>query len=133
MISEQARKIVAQLQSEPFNYRMKDVGEPTRYLGARIGKIDGAWYMSAQSYLEKAIPAIKERFGDLKMLFNRSTLVAPAPRNYHPEVDETPFLCDEEVNLYQSYIGIMRWAVELSRIDLAHMCATMAKYMSAPR
>jgi hypothetical protein len=51
--------------------------------------------------------------GDLRNLFGRSTLNSPATSHHHPEIDESDFLGDEEVNLHQSYIGIMRWAVEL--------------------
>jgi hypothetical protein len=134
-ISHQAKEIVRQLQEEPFNYTMKDVGPPVRYLGAKIGRQEdeNTWFMSANSYLEKALPVIEERFGDLSKVFSRSTLDAPAPTDYHPETDESQLLNEESMQLYQSYIGIMRWSVELSRIDLAHTCATMAKFMSAPR
>jgi hypothetical protein len=33
--------------------------------------------------------------------------------------------------VYQSYIGILRWAVELGRVDVAHFAGTMAKKFNA--
>ncbi len=69
------------LSDEPFSYRLKDVGPPSRYLGAKIGKYQlddvgiETWFISAESYLEKAIPiAYWKRFGSLKSLF---------PKSYH--------------------------------------------------
>jgi len=42
-------------------------------------------------------------------------------------------LDEDSTSLYQSYVGILRWAVEISRIDLAHAAATMARFMASPR
>ena len=89
--------------------------------------------MPAELYLEKAIPVIEERFGSLKSLFPKSLLETPASPDYHPELDDSKFLDEDGTTLYQSYIGIMRWAIELGRIDLAHTGATMAKFMASPR
>jgi hypothetical protein len=45
----------------------------------------------------------------------------------------TKFLGDDEVQLYQSYIGKIWWAVEFGRIDLAHASGAMARILAAPR
>jgi hypothetical protein len=104
-------------------------------LGAKVGQQEeeSTWFMSASSYLEKALSVIEECSGDLSKLFNRSSLNTPTPTDYHPETDESPLLTGKSTQLYQSYIGIMRWSVELSRIDLVHMCTTLSKFMSAMR
>jgi hypothetical protein len=51
----------------------------------------------------------------------------------HPELDMSKFLDDDNTQLYQSYIGVLRWAVELGRIDLAHAAGVMARFSAAPR
>jgi len=61
-------------------------------------------FISAEDYLEKALPNIEERFGKLESLFTRSKLGAPASTDYHPEIDTSNFL-DEEC---QSYVGIFK-------------------------
>ena len=66
-------------------------------------------------------------------MFNKSQLSNPAAPDYHLEIDTSKLLEGDEVTLYQSYIGILHWAVELQHIDIAHATATMAKFMSAPR
>lgn len=136
-ISENAAQITDQLTSD-YKYRLKDVGPPTKYLGARIGKQqlpDGsfAWSMSAEEYLKKAIPEIERKFGNIVNLFGKSQLDTPAPTDFHPEIDQSAFLDDDGAWLYQSYIGILRWAVELGRVELNHTAATMAKFSTAPR
>jgi hypothetical protein len=116
-ISHNPKAITDLLQTEPFNYKLKDVGPPERYLGAMIGDydLDGikTRYMSAELYLERAIPEIEKRFGSLKPLFPKGHLQIPAQTNFHPEMDQTNLLQEDKKTLYQSYIGILRWAVEL--------------------
>lgn len=117
-----------------FKYRLKDVGAPKRYLGATIERVDVAgsnsWSMSAKEYLEKALPVIEERFGPLKQ---NNKVTTPLPKEYHPELDNSEFLNDEHIEIYQSYMGILRWAVELGRIDLCHAASLMARFYTAPR
>ena len=112
---------------------------PTRYLGAKIGKQQlengsEAWFISAEDYLEKALPVIEATFRPLKAMF-KTKLDAPPPAspNFDHELDDTDFLNENDTKLYQSYIGILRWAIELGRIDLAHIGATLAKFMATPR
>jgi Reverse transcriptase (RNA-dependent DNA polymerase) len=74
IVSEEPKVILSRLEDD-YKYRLKDVGPPTRFLGAIIGRTtleDGfeTWYISAESYLEKAIKAIEERFGKLDTLFS---------------------------------------------------------------
>ena len=57
----------------------------------------------------------------------------PLPMNYHLELDDSPLLGDVDAQLYMSYIGILQWAVELRRIDLALPVSTVACYMACQR
>ena len=118
-ISENATQRTQQLITD-YKYRLKDVGPPSKYLGAKVGTRvleNGvlAWYMSAEEYLKKAIPEIERRFGNLISLFGKSQLDTPEPTDFHPEIDQSDFLDVDNVWLYQSYIGILRWATELGR------------------
>jgi hypothetical protein len=58
VVSHKPSLIISTLQDE-YKYRLKDVGEPKKYLGAEVGKYDfsdrtTAWYMSANLYLKQA-------------------------------------------------------------------------------
>ena len=133
IVSHQADTIL-QILEEHFKYRLKDVGPPKRYLGANIEQVEingmKTWSMSAREYLEKSIPVIEERFGPLKQ---NNKVTTPLPKDYHPELDTSKFLNDEYIEVYQSYMGILRWAVELGRIDLAQAASLMARFQAAPR
>ena len=138
VVSHDPKSIVDTLQNE-YKYRLKDVGPPTRYLGAQIGQYefeDGskAWFMSAQLYLQQAIKEVETLWGPMHKLFrDRGSLDTPLPAGVHPELDDSPMLDDDDTQLYQSYVGLLRWAVELGRVDIAHSAGVMARFSAAPR
>eukprot|EP00978_Attheya_sp_CCMP212_P032847 scaffold129973_cov34-Attheya_sp.AAC.1 len=57
----------------------------------------------------------------------------PLPKSYKAELDISTLLGDEESSEYQQLIGILRWAVELGRIDIALEVSYMSSYLCAPR
>jgi hypothetical protein len=108
--------------------------EPCRYLGAMIGKYefgDGtwAWYMSANDYLSKAIPTVKEVWDE--KLYKKAS--SPLPNDYHPEIDTSPLLSEDDASWYASYIGIIQWANELAQIDITQAVSLMSRFRNAPR
>mmetsp|Transcript_12139 Transcript_12139/g.17505 ORF Transcript_12139/g.17505 Transcript_12139/m.17505 type:complete len:474 (-) Transcript_12139:35-1456(-) len=131
--SHNAAQILQELQDR-YKYRLKDVGPPKRYLGAKIDRFEldhncSTWSLSAQEYLEKALPIVEQRQGTLPI--NKAH--TPLPSGYHPELDESSFLSPDGVELYQSYVGTLRWAVELGRIDLTFATSLMARFAACPR
>jgi hypothetical protein len=134
-ISGKVDKVINEL-SQHFELKVApDPGEQEqRYLGAMIGKYqfsDGstAWYMSAEEYLKKAIPTVEEVWDE--KLYKKVS--SPLPKGYHPEVDTTPLLSQDDAQLYASYIGILQWAQEIGRIDLAQAVGLMSRFRAAPR
>lgn len=57
----------------------------------------------------------------------------PLPSAYRPELDTTPLLADEAINYFQSQISILRWAIELGRIDIYVDVARLSHYLVNPR
>ena len=51
---------------------------------------------------------------------------------YRPELDATPELGPERANYFQSVIGVLRWAVELGRIDIIVETGLLSRYLAAP-
>ena len=45
--------------------------------------------------------------------------VSPLPKDYHPELDMSEELSPTDAAYYQSLIGILRWIVEMGRVDIA--------------
>jgi len=120
------------------HFVLKEVLDPVIkcecYLGATIGKFnfsDGSygWYMLAKEYLSHAIPAI-EAIWDEK-LYQKAA--SPLMGDYHPELDISPLLSNDDTQLFASYIGILQWAVELGWIDLTQSVLLMSRFCTVPR
>jgi Reverse transcriptase (RNA-dependent DNA polymerase) len=115
--------------------------KPERYLGANIGQykiptsISGktCWYMSADEYIHEAIKNVEselEKIGKQLYTARVDCVMTPA---YRPELDMTASLNDERANYYQNLIGVLRWAVELGRIDIHVAVSLLSQYLAAPR
>jgi hypothetical protein len=109
------------------------------YLGAQIkehrlpdnpGKL--MWSMSAEKYLKEALCNLD---GILMREQKRlpTKIVTPLTSNYRPEMDVSPLLDQDHHTLYMQLVGILRWAVELGRIDIHLSVALMAQYLAQPR
>ncbi len=53
--------------------------------------------------------------------------------NYRPELDTTPELSPDQALFYQTKIGVLRWCVELGRIDIISEVSELASYLALPR
>jgi Reverse transcriptase (RNA-dependent DNA polymerase) len=113
-------------------YICKDLGEPERYLGAQVGcfnlkhgntVVGQCWYILAEKYIKVAIKNIETRS---KSKLDYAKIQLPLESNYKPELDNSPELDDQQINYYQSIIGVLQWIVELGQIDIAYKVGTMA-------
>jgi hypothetical protein len=57
----------------------------------------------------------------------------PFPLNYVPELDTTPTLDDQQSAFYQSQIGVLRWIVELGRVDIITEVSELSSFLTMPR
>ena len=55
------------------------------------------------------------------------------PQDYRPELDESQELDTEGITMYQELMGILRWAVEISRVDILTELSMISPYQAAPR
>ena len=55
------------------------------------------------------------------------------PTTYCPDTDATDPLDPECSSFYQHLIGILRWMVELGRIDIANEVSMLSSYLGYPR
>jgi hypothetical protein len=112
--------------------------DPKIYLGAFIkpwsipGDSRKIWSMSSSHYIKEALSNLENQLRQegLRLTGKPDT---PMKGNYHPELDVSPLLGPEQANYYMSLIGILRWAVELGRIDIYVDVTLLSSYMAAPR
>ena len=122
-------------------YRLKDglIAEPTVYLGATIkqhrfpdspNKV--RWGMSSDKYIGNAVANVELELAkiDKKLSTKAST---PLASGYRPELDVSPLLNADRANYFQNLIGILRWAVELGRVDIHVGVALLSSYLVQPR
>ena len=62
------------------------------------------WSISAEQYLENSIKEVERKWGNLYKLFKKGLIETPCKTRYCPELDDIPFLNEEDHQLYQSYI-----------------------------
>jgi hypothetical protein len=122
-------------------FKMKEcsIHVPTFYLGAKLKKTvlpNGfvAWGMSSIKYAQSDVQNVQyylvEPPGDQKLLNKAS---GPFAGGYKPDLDESPELDPTRENFYQSHIGILRWCVELGRIDSITEVSMLSTYLFLPR
>ena len=59
--------------------------------------------------------------------------LTPLKINYRPEIDITEELGEDESSYYQSLIGVLRWIVELGRVDICCEVSMLSSHLALPR
>jgi hypothetical protein len=122
-----------------FKMTKGSLGDPNIYLGSRLKRVvlpNGveSWLMSPTKYVEESVKNVErylEKNYDKKLPRRVS---GPLPTNYCPELDITEELVGDELSYYHSQIlGILRWTVELGRIDIIAEVSCLASCLALPR
>ena len=144
VIDKDPRKYMLMLQSS-FKVREDTIKEPDQYLGADIGKVyfddnTFAYTSSSESYIKNAIKNIKARMNDDGFRFNpKLSSMEYSARNpfssneYRPELDTSKECTPDQIQLFQNIIGILRWIIELGRVDIGYEVAVLSSYLTMPR
>jgi hypothetical protein len=121
-------------------YRLKEgsVGKPKKYLGADVveyqipGQVKPKWGFSSAQYITEAIRNIEMLLAERNQTLSPK---APTPfsSGYRPELDISPFLNHQDMSWFQNLIGILRWAIELGRIDIHLEVSMLASFLVHPR
>lgn len=118
-------------------YRLKE--EPTvpkTYHGVTMleWSINGdkMWAMSAQRYVKEGIRCLELELKKSGQRLQGKPVTSMTP-GYRPELDVSPLLEPDQASYYMSLIGILRWAVELGRIDIHIDVTLLSSFMAQPR
>ena len=106
------------------------------YLGARIGKktVEGTkmWTMSSQDYLKNAISEIESKLKKEGKSLPKKAKVQIC-QSYRPELDSSEELEGEDITYYQESMGILRWLMEIGRVDIHTEVSMLSAYQASPR
>ena len=134
-VSKEPKKTMIELQ-RTFKLKGDKMERPETYLGAQLDTmvIDGVecWTMSAEKYVKSAVDNVETT---LAKSGNRlpSKCHTPFSSNYKPELDTTAELKADGVQYYQELVGILRWAVEIGRVDILLETSLMSFHLALPR
>ena len=118
------------------------IEELSIYLGSDIGKMtypDGtmAWTMGSNKYVKNAIQNVKKRLQLDGLLFDKKLsdpyISVKQPfisLSYRPELDISAPCDDAQAHYFQNLIGVLRWIIELGRIDIAFEVSTLSRYLA---
>ena len=105
-----------ELQSDPWNYKLKNVEEPRFHLGGDFFRDkDGTLCYGAQTYVKRLVETYKELFGE-----QPKEVHSPLHKDDKPELDDSPLLGPDGIKCFQTLIGAAQWLITLSRFDIAH-------------
>ena len=140
VISENAEHILRHEIGKYFELKEESVGIPKIYLGGHLRKVQlengvKAWAFSSSQYVQAAVRNVEEHLQ--KDPDNRWKLPrkadTPMSTNYRPELDVSQELEPDEASYYQSLIGILRWIVELGRVDICLEVSMLSSHLVLPR
>jgi hypothetical protein len=122
-----------------FKLKPESIKTPETYLGANLrhfllpDKPDKPqWSMNSTNYVKQAVANVEKDLSEIKRgLPNKASL--PMSTKYRPELDVSPVLNAEHTNYFQSQIGVLRWAVEIGRIDIMCEVSMLSSFLAMPR
>ena len=126
------------LQGLQSTFKLKDdkIEEPEMYLGSQLGKmhVEGleCWTMSAEKYVTASVKNVEEALAK-KGLRLPTKCYTPLATDYRPELETSAELKADGVQYYQELIGVLRWAVELGRVDILLETSLMSTHLALPR
>ena len=138
LVSHDPRPSLIEL-GKVYALKKSSLGTPDIYLGAQIYQHslpDGrkSWGMSSERYVKSSIETVEgllKEDGDGYHL--KSTAKEPVPLSYKPELDVSPELGPKLASRYRQMVGILRWAVELGRVDIYYETVILSHYLVCPR
>ena len=136
VVSDEAEDIIRNQIGKYFVVKKGSIGPPTRYLGGIVRKVlldnmAEAWTFSSSQYVRAAADNVESYLKKKGLSFPKSC-DSPLPTSYRPELDVTPELSVEYASHFQSLIGVLRWIVELGRVDIFLEASMMASCVALP-
>jgi hypothetical protein len=115
---------------EKYKFKLKGTGPIQYHLGMDFARDeDGTLRFSPAKYIEKMMDSYKRLFGELP----RATVHSPLEQNDHPELDNSEFLDEGQIAIYQSMIGTLQWIISIGRFDIQTVVMSLSSFRVAPR
>jgi hypothetical protein len=138
VISENAEQVLRGELGKYMELKEESIGPPKIYLGGHVRKVElengvKAWAFSSSQYVQAAVKNVETYVDKQEHLKMPKKAETPLRTSYRPELDVTPVLKGTEAAYYMSLIGILRWIVELGRVDICLEVSMMSSFLAQPR
>ena len=140
VVSDNAESILWNEIGRYFELKEASIGLPKMYLGAGIRKVKldngmEAWAASSSQYAQAAVRNVEEYIekSHHKRWRIPNKVETPMRSTYRPKLDVSEELSSSDASYYQSLIGILRWIVELGRVDICLEVSMMSSHLALPR
>lgn len=137
VISEKAEQVLRKEIGKYWILKEESIGPPSKYLGGKLREVTlasgiKAWAFGSCQYVQAAVKNVYER---LARQGKKLPYTAPNPlsTDYRPEIDVTPECGEADAAYYHSLIGVLRWIVELGRVDIDVEVSMMSSHLALPR
>ena len=135
-VSDNPMQLMGHIQK---NFKLKNdaIIEPDCYLGAAMTQMTNdenknVWAMSLDECCCTAVDNVESVLAG-KGLQLPSKCYKPLMANHRPELDDTAELKADGVQWHQELIGMLRWAVEIGRVDVNLEVSMMSSHLALPR
>jgi hypothetical protein len=139
-IGEYAERILREEVGRYFIMKEESIGPPKLYLGGHVRKVQldngvECWAFGSSQYVRAAVANVETYLAKQKVMKWKlpKTAETPMQTSYRPELDVSPELGPNEASYYQSLIGVLRWMVELGRVDICLECSMLSSHLALPR
>ena len=132
VISENAESVLRKEIGQHFVLQDESIGPPSQYLGGKLREVTlengaKAWAFGSCQYVQYAVRNVEEA-GE-KLPYNPT----PLSSGYCPEIDVSPELGETDASHFHSLVGVLRWIVELGRVDIDVEVSMMSSHLALPR
>ena len=140
IISHDPNRHLKSIQAQ-YELNPSSIGPPSRYLGADVKRVTRPgdpsgreyWAFSANTYIKNAVRNVKLLLqAEGRNL--KTTAKSPFSNTaYRPETDTTDECDPEMASRYAQLIGVLRWAIELGRLDIYTEVSLLSQHLALPR
>ena len=106
------------------------------YLGAQLEHKTinhvKCWTMTSQKYIQAAVKKIEDKLKLQQQILSTKERT-PFNSGYRPESDFSSELLVQDIRSFQEVVGILRWVVELCRINIMVEVSMLSSHLASPR
>ena len=117
-----------------FLVKPDSIKTPDLYLGMSCKRTsDGIWLLSPNKYTRDFLKIAEKIVNDLGMKIPLKGNHPFSNVQYKPELDSSDFCNADQIQAYQQIVGMLRWMIELGRVDILFETTIMSSFMVSPR